>query len=511
MRTSHSLESLRGRKSPLDMNPDDFRASGHQLVDVIAAFLGSLKEHPVTPGETPEQVRLALGSASLPEEGTSPHQLLREAASLMFEHSLLNGHPRFWGYISSSAAPISALADLLASAVNPNVGAWATSPAASEIEAQTVRWIAELIGYPSTCGGLMVSGGNAANYVGFLAARRKKFGPEVRTKGLGTTTGRRARAYCSAETHTWIEKAADQYGIGTDGIRWIPTNEGLQMDLTALKNQIERDKADGNSPFMVVGTAGSTGFGAVDALHELAEICREHELWFHVDGAYGGFAACLPDASPDLAGLGEADSVAIDPHKWLYSALEAGCVLVRDPQDLVDTFSYHPSYYKFDVATQQSGLNYHEYGPQNSRGFRALKVWLGLRQVGRKGYVRMISDDIELASRLFQLVQQHPDLQAFTRNLSITTFRYVPPDLNSGSAEIQRYLNRLNEALLTNLQNSGEAFLSNAVIGATYVLRACVVNFRTSLEDIEALPEIVSRFGRATDADIRPGHLKEEA
>jgi glutamate/tyrosine decarboxylase-like PLP-dependent enzyme len=510
MRKGEAIESLRGRKAPLDMNPDDFRAAGHHLVDAIAAFLSSLKERPVTPGETPDQVRLALGSASLPEEGTSPLRLLKETADLMFDHSLFNGHPRFWGYITSSAAPIGALADLLASAVNPNVGGWASSPMASEIEAQTVKWIAELIGYPSACGGLMVSGGNTANFVGFLAARRKKLGIDVRTKGLGSLEGRQARVYCSAETHTWIEKAADQYGIGTDGIRWIPTNEALQMDLTALRNQIERDKNDGDAPFLVVGTAGSTGVGAVDALPELAQICREHDLWFHVDGAYGGFAACLPDAPPDLAGLREADSVAIDPHKWLYSALEAGCALVRDPRDLIDTFSYHPSYYKFEEATQQAAVNYYEYGPQNSRGFRALRVWLGLRQVGRKGYVRMISDDIQLASRLFHLAQQHSDLQAFTRNLSITTFRYLPSDLIGGSAEIERYLNRLNEELLTTLQKSGEAFLSNALIGNTYVLRACVVNFRTSLEDIEALPEIVSRFGRAVDADIRPTNLKPE-
>ncbi len=486
------------------MTPDDFRAAGHQLVDAIAAFLGSLRERPVTSGETPGQVRLALGHGALPEEGTSPGELMKETADLLFEHSLLNGHPRFWGYITSSAAPIGALADLLASAVNPNVGAWVLSPVASEIEAQVVRWIAQLIGYPTTCGGLMVSGGNTANFVGFLAARRKKLGAEVRTKGVRSMAGRRPRVYCSAETHTWIEKAADQYGVGTDGIRWIPTNAKLQMDLAALAKQVEHDKKDGDAPFLVVGTAGSTGVGAVDDLAALADICREHDLWLHVDGAYGGFAACLPDPLPDLAGLGAADSVALDPHKWLYSALEAACTLVRDPHDLTDTFSYHPSYYEFEEATEEAGINYHEYGPQNSRGFRALKVWLGIRQVGRQGYVRMISDDIKLAAQLFHLAQEHAELQAFTHNLSITTFRYVPPDLTTGSPEVERYLNQLNEELLTKLQRSGEAFLSNALIGSTYVLRVCVVNFRTSLEDIEALPEIVSRFGRSIDGAIRP-------
>lgn len=508
MQTGRPLEALRHRNAPLEMTPDDFRVAGHQLVDVIASFLGSIRDRPVTPGETPDQVRLALALSSLPEEGTPPQELLKQTADLLFEHSLFNGHPRFWGYITSSAAPVGALADLLASAVNPNVGGWDLSPVASEIEAQTVRWIAELIGYPPTCGGLLVSGGNAANFVGFLAARRRKLGADVRTKGIGTMISQRPRVYCSAETHTWIEKAADQYGVGTDGIRWIPTNERQQMDLTALRNQIQRDKDEGDAPFLVVGTAGSTGVGAVDPLPELAHICREYDLWFHVDAAYGGLATGLPDAPPDLAGLREADSVAIDPHKWLYSALEAGCALVRDPRDLIDTFSYHPSYYKFDEAIEQAGINYYEYGPQNSRGFRALKVWLALRQVGRKGYARMISDDIQLASHLFRLVQEHPALQAFTRNLSIATFRYVPSDLTVGSGQVEEYLNELNKELLGQLQKSGEAFPSNALIGGKYVLRVCVVNFRTSLEDIEALPEIVTRFGGAIDAAIRPTNLK---
>ena len=417
MQAGDDVEDLRHRKAPLEMNPEDFRAAGHQLIDLIASFLGSLRERPVTPGETPEKVRSALPLSSLPEEATPPWELLKETSDLLFEHSLFNGHPRFWGYITSSAAPIGALADLLASSVNSNVGAWDLSPVASEIEAQTIRWIAELIGYAPTCGGLFVSGGNAANFVGFLAARRRKLGAEVRTQGIRTTMSRRPRVYCSAETHTWIEKAADHYGIGTDGIRWIPVNESLQMNVTALREQIQQDKDDGDAPFLVVGTAGSTGVGAVDALAELADICREYNLWLHVDAAYGGFAAGLPDAPPGLAALGEADSVAIDPHKWLYSPLEAGCALVRDPGNLIDTFSYHPSYYKFDEATRQAGINYYEYGPQNSRGFRALKVWLALRQVGRKGYMRMISDDIRLASHLFRLVQEHPELQAFTHNL----------------------------------------------------------------------------------------------
>jgi len=201
--------------------------------------------------------------------------------------------------------------------------------------------------------------------------------------------------------------------------------------------------------------------------------------------------------------------VAVDPHKWLYAPLEAGCVLVRESEHLRDAFSYHPPYYPFDEDTLAS-INYYEYGPQNSRGFRALKVWLALRQAGREGYEGMISDDIQLAQELYRLVEGHLELQAFTRGLSITTFRYVPPDLLPGSQESEHYLNALNAELLTRLQKSGEAFVSNAVIEGTFVLRACIVNFRTSLEDIEALPGLVIRIGREVDAAIRPAELNDE-
>jgi aromatic-L-amino-acid decarboxylase len=501
---------LQDRAVPIDMSPDDFRAAGHKLIDAIADFLASLRERPVGPGETPAEVRRILRDNSIPDRGASTQQLLDEAANLLFEHSLLNGHPRFWGYITSSAAPIGALADLLAAAVNPNVGGWSLSPVASEIEVQTIKWIAELIGYPQGCGGLLVSGGNVANFVGFLAARRAKLGEDVRIKGMRSMDKGQPTLYCSAETHTWIEKAADQFGVGTDAIRWVPTNENLQMDFDALRNQIEDDKASGFVPFLVVGTGGSTAVGVVDALPAIAAICHEYDLWFHVDAAYGGFAAAVPEAPSDLRGLGQADSIAIDPHKWMYTALEAGCALVRNPATLIDTFSYHPTYYKFEEAAEEGPTNFYEYGPQNSRGFRALKVWLGLRQAGRQGHLRMISEDIQLSEHLYRIVDEHPELEPFTQNLSITTFRYVPSDLIGDRKEVEEYLNSLNEMLLTELQNSGEAFISNAIVGGKYLLRSCIVNFRTTLKDVEALPDIVTRIGSQVDSALRPAHLMSE-
>ena len=489
---------LKDRTAPLDIGASGFRVAGHDLVNQIADWLEQMPTGPVTHDEPPAVVRDLIGAdRGLPEHGTDAGTLLNSAAQLLFDHSLFNGHPRFFGYITSSPAPIGMLGDLLASAVNPNVGAWRLAPLATEIEAQTVRWIAELIGYPTDCGGLLVSGGNMANFIGFLAARAAR-AKDVRTAGVRGTAS--LRIYVSSETHTWIQKAADLFGLGTDAIRWIPADADQRMDVVALEQQIIADRTNGEVPLLVVGTAGAVGTGAVDPLAAIAAICRRHDVWFHVDGAYGALAARVPGGPADLRALAEADSLAVDPHKWLYAPLEAGCALVRRPADLQRAFSYHPSYYHFD----QEMTNYFDYGPQNSRGFRALKVWLALRQVGSSGYLQMISDDMRLSRHLHTLVQQHQDFEAMTQHLSITTFRYVPRDRDwPQTPETESYLQQLNQELLTRVERSGEAFLSQAMVNGRFALRACIVNFRTSLTDVEALLPILQRHGREADRALR--------
>jgi glutamate/tyrosine decarboxylase-like PLP-dependent enzyme len=484
------------------MDAATFRALGHRLVDQVAEFLESMPHGPVTRDESPSAVREALGlDGPLPEAGTDPASLLERTAQLLFDHSLFNGHPRFFGYITAPPAPIGVLGDFLAAAVNANVGAWRLAPAASEIEAQVVRWIAELIGYPVQCGGLLVSGGNMANFVCFLAARAAKADRDVGTHGISGDSARRLRVYTSTETHTWIQKATNIAGLGTDSIRWIPTDNKLRMDVSELRRQVETDSANGDVPFMVVGTAGSVSTGAIDSLPAIRALCTERNLWFHVDGAYGGFAAAVPESPDDLRALAHADSVAVDPHKWLYAPLEAGCALVRDPETLRAAFSYHPPYYHFD----ERAINYVDYGPQNSRAFRALKVWLAFKQVGAAGYRRMIADDMRLSREMAHVVSTSDQLQLVTQDLSITTFRYVPRDLRAklGDAAVEAHLNTLNQTLLDRLQRGGEAFVSNAVVDGRYLLRACIVNFHTDRADVEALVTTVLRVGQDVDAEIR--------
>jgi aromatic-L-amino-acid/L-tryptophan decarboxylase len=278
------------------------------------------------------------------------------------------------------------------------------------------------------------------------------------------------------------------------------------MDVDALRRAVDADIAAGHVPFLVVGTGGSVSTGVVDPLPEISALCRERNIWFHVDGAYGGFAAAVPEAPDDLRALAEADSVAVDPHKWLYAPLEAGCALVRDAQALRDAFAYHPPYYHF----AEQATNFVDLGPQNSRGFRALKVWLALRHAGAVGYRRMISDDILLSRAMADAVRQHAELQLVTQDLSIATFRYVPKDLEAaiGTETVEQYLNDLNESLLDRIQRSGEAFVSNAIVHGRYVLRACIVNFHTEWSDVEALPDIVAKHGRDLDRVRRPASMR---
>lgn len=483
------------RVSSIDMRKEEFKKIGYNLVDTLASFLDNISKRPVTTAETPKEIQDILGTSSLPDKGTSASELFARSSELVLNHSLLNGHPKFLGYITSSPAPVGALADLLAAAINPNVGANILSPMATAIEKQTIKWLAEFIGVSPAYGGILVSGGNMANFTAFLAARTAKAPKNLKEDGLLNMSSELV-LYCSKATHTWVEKAAVLFGHGSKAIRWIPTDADNKMNTEILSETIQSDIRDGKKPFLVIGNAGDVSTGVVDNLQAIAAICKTYDLWFHIDGAYGIPAAAIPSFKSIFEGLQEADSIALDPHKWLYAPLEVGCTLVKNPQHLLDTYSSHPVYYNFSKMEDEPSLNYYEYGFQNSRGFRALKVWMALQHVGKSGYVQMINEDIELSKLLFEEAHKHPELEAVTQNLSITTLRYVPEGFVRDKQAGEVYLNTLNEKLLNTLQQGGEVFLSNALVGAKYCLRGCIVNFRTSRQDIEEIVEILAREGR---------------
>ncbi|MDX1979776.1 MAG: pyridoxal-dependent decarboxylase [Bryobacteraceae bacterium] len=466
------------RQAAFDMDAEEFRRLGHSVVDWMADYVAGIRDRRVTEGESPRQVRAALGDAPLADEGMEAGAVLARAWKLLSEHSLHNGHPRFAGYVISSPAPVGALADLIASTLNANCGAWLLSPMAAEMELQAIGWIAEFIGYPAGCGGLLVSGGNMANFAGVVAARRAMANWDVRSEGMRDG---RLRIYASREIHTWLQKAADLLGFGTASIRWVE-------DVGELKPRIRQDREAGDQPFLIAASAGTVSRGAVDPLRELAVIARGEGLWLHVDGAYGAPAAGLEDAHPDLKALAEADSLALDPHKWFYTPVEAGCVLVRDRKHLPAAFDYSPLYYRFTADEEEQPVNFYTMGPQNSRGFRALKVWVAMQTAGRDGLRRMIAGDIALAAALYEEIGRHPELEALTLGLSVVTFRYLPKE----GADVDE----VNRDLLDRLQKGGEVFLSNAIVDGRFALRACFVNFRTTMDDVGAIVETVVRYGR---------------
>ena len=377
------------------------------------------------------RARCAEGRARPAGAGADPARCSRHAADLLFDHSLFNGHPRF------SATSRRARRRSACSAI-----CWRAPSIRTAARGICRRWRPRskrrrCDGLPSSSDSRCLASTARRREGGRVARERRQHGELRVLSGGAHREGRMGRAKDRPQRQPSAAGDLRLRRKRTRGFRkprtclasapmrsaGLPVDEQQRMKTAELRRQIEADRARGDRPFLVVGTAGSVSTGAVDPLPEIAAICREHDLWFHVDGAYGALAAAIPGAPADLRGLAEADSVAVDPHKWLYAPLEAGCALVRRPEDLRNAFSYHPPYYRFD----EEALNFVDYGPQNSRGFRALKVWLALQQIGRAGYVESIAEDMRLSRKLFELLQKHAEFEALTQNLSITTFRYVPP------------------------------------------------------------------------------------
>ncbi len=478
----------------------EFRRLAHRAADVAADLAESLRRRPVTRAPTPAELRPTF-SGPLPEEGTPLERILDDLPHDVFDHLTYNAHPRFFGYITAGASLVGAIGDFLAAVANPNVGLWRLAPAASEIELQVVRWTAEILGLPLDVAGVLVSGGNLANLVCLAAARDRmaeRYGVDARKQGVGAL---RLRVYASDQVHLATTKGCGLLGVGSDSVRLIPTDGAGRMQVGELARAIAEERAAGLQPMAVVATAGSVGIGAIDPLAAMAELCAREDLWFHVDGAYGGYAALAPEGRAKLHGIERADSVALDPHKWLYAPLEAGVALVRRHEDLERAFEVHPTYYVTGGEQEVDLLNR---SPQNSRGWRAFKVWLQLRHHGRRGYAERIAKDLALARRMGECATERGFELLVPVELSIAVFRYVPRELWERREAEGEYLNRLNEAIVEAVQRGGEAFLSNAVVRGRYALRACIVNYRTERSDVEAVVDLCARLGERLHRELRP-------
>jgi glutamate/tyrosine decarboxylase-like PLP-dependent enzyme len=404
-------------------------------------------------------------------------------------------HPRFWGWVISPGAPMGMLAEMLAAAINPNLGG--AAHVANNVERQVIAWCKEMLGYPAEASGLLVSGGSMANLVGLTVARNSLAGENVRKNGVPT---QRLMLYCSTETHSSVQKDVELLGLGSDSIHFIPVNDAYQIDVDALEAAISADRAAGLRPWVIVGNAGTTNTASFDDLNRLADIAAREKLWYHVDGAFGALTALAPNLRSLSAGMERADSLAFDLHKWFYAPFEVGCTLVRNKELHHNAFTLTPSYLSHGTRgiTGESEW-FADYGVQLTRSFRALKVWMMVKSEGIDKYGRLIQQNVDQAHYLESRVEAAPELEMLAPvALNVVCFRFRADGLD------EAVLNHLNEELLIRLQLSGAAVVTGTMLHGKQAIRMCNVNHRSRREDFDLLVREVIRIGTTLVAEGAP-------
>lgn len=464
-------------------NWEELRQLGHQMVDDMMDWLQTLRERPVWQ-PVPDEVK-AHFLQSLPHESQNLKQVYEDFLKFVLPFPNGNLHPRFWGWVHGTSAPFGMFAEMIAAGMNPQAGFG--DQAAVYVEKQVIGWCKEMLGFPTEASGILVSGCTMANLTGLTVARNTKAGFDVQKKGLQDS---KLVLYGSGETHSSIQKAIEVLGLGNESLRRIQINSNYQIDLKALKKTIAEDKAQGMKPFCVVGNAGTVNTGSIDDLNSLADICEDENLWFHIDGAFGALAGLSPKFRSVLKGMERADSLAFDLHKWMSMPYEAGCVLVRHQEEHHRTFSTTGSYLLPLSRGIAGGIWFSEYGIQLSRGFRALKVWMSIKEKGIHKYRRIIEQNIAQAAYLASLVNAAPELELLAPvPLNIVCFRFVKGNLG------EEQLNELNKEILLRLQESGIAVATSTIINGKFAIRCSITNHRSRREDFDLLVETVIKIG----------------
>jgi glutamate/tyrosine decarboxylase-like PLP-dependent enzyme len=467
----------------LEPSADEIREWGNSVTQFMIDYLGDLRDRPAYRHTSSGEIRSGL-DLKLPIEGTDFDSLLRVFRETIVPFSRQNAHPRMFGYVQSPGTPIGAFADLLASTLNANLTIWRSAPAPVELERLTIDWIRQILGFNAGAGGLFVSGGSMANLAALAAARQTRY------DSLG-----RLRIYASNATHFSIAKAAALLGIGRENVQHVAVDERFRMRVDDLIAIITDDVQAGYVPFCVVGNAGTVDTGAVDPLREIREVANRFQLWMHVDGSYGAFAILADSARKLFAGMERADSIALDPHKWLYLPVDVGCVIYRDPEAAHATFAHEAEYTRMFGEEADEAFVCWDYGPELSRRFRALKVWMLLKGVGLDRLGEAIESNLACARHLESMVQASDDFEmAAPVGLSIFCFRHVPRRLRGQSPAV---IDAFNERLLVALQRDGSSYLSNTTLGGRFALRGCVLNYRTTLCDMEILLDDLRRVAKS--------------
>jgi aromatic-L-amino-acid/L-tryptophan decarboxylase len=471
---------------------DDLRQAGQWAADMAADHLAAVPGRPVW-RPVAEADRSWLSQQPLPAAGRPLADLLNDVRDRVLPYPMGNGHPRFFGWINSPPSPAGVLVTPLAAAMNPSCAGG--EHAGVLLERTAVRWLAELVGFPHQPGaGLLTSGASMATVIALATARQRaarQQGQNVRETGL--YEHRPLAVYLSAEGHSCLRKAAELLGLGNQYVRTVPVDGTFRMDTSALRRLITADREAGVRPLLVAASAGTVNTGAVDPLEEVAEVTREHGLWFHIDGAYGALGILAEEANPDYAGLELADSLVLDPHKWLGVPVDSGCVLFRDPAGPRDTFSLVPPYLRDDDADELGWFS--EYGPEQTRPFRALRVWATIAHLGRDGIVQLVQHTTQLARSLAAMIEASDDFDLLAPAVtSVVAFRYRPTALDADRAEA------LNQAIAAAVQQRGRAFLTGTQLSGAAALRACILHPDTTEADLTLLLEEIRTAAREITA-----------
>ncbi len=456
---------------------EEFRALAHRMVDDSLDYLRSLGQRPAwTP--VPDEVRTVLAAEPVPFAGQGAESVYREFLANVLPYTNGSRSGRFFGWVQGNGTPLGMMADMLASGMNAHMAGFNDSPRI--IEERVIAWLAELMGFPANASGLLMSGGSMANYVGLAVARHAGAGYEVRK--LGSLGGPRLMVYASTEAHSWAQKGVELLGLGQDSLRAVPVDAAMRVDVAAMRAMIRADRAAGLRPICIIGTAGTVNSGATDDLTALADLAAAEQLWLHVDGAFGALLRLSPTLAPIVSGIERADSIALDLHKWVYLPFEVACVLVRDPVAHRAAFALTPSYLRDEGrGVIAGGLVFADRGPELTRSFKALKVWMSFKAQGVDAFAQLIQQNVAQAQAFAKLIANIPGVEICAPvALNIVCWRYAPAGMSAERCDA------LNKELLLRIQETGLAVPSGSHINGRYVIRTCITNHRTRWADLEA-------------------------